>query len=194
MNIDTIDMDKFEILLYIEKVLDVEMIFYEFCELIFFISRKYFQFYNISLEEEQKPKKIDENRKNARKKTRKIKKDEEDKESISEVNLKSTKMIPQIDEKKNEDYYLIEIIKTKDKFIKEDIKYEGINKYFYQKLKAHTIIENLREQERLRKIEEERKERDRVRYMFERNALKEEDINIFKEENEENESEEGSDY
>jgi hypothetical protein len=53
----------------------------------------------------------------------------------------------------------------------------------------------LREQERLRKIEEERKEKDKVRYMFERNALKDEDINIFKEENEEkNESEEVSEY
>ena len=198
MNIDTIEMDKFEILLYIEKVLDVEMIFYEFCELVFFISRKYFQFYNISLEEEQKPKKTEENRKYARKKTRKIKKDEEDKESNSEINLKSSKAIPQVEEKKNEDYYLIvinEIIKTKDEFIKKDNKYEGINKYFYQKLKTHTIIENLREQERLRKIEEERKEKDRVRYMFERNALKDEDINIFKEENEEkNESEEVSEY
>jgi hypothetical protein len=197
MNIDTIDMDKFDILLYIEKVLDVEMIFYEFCELIFFICRKYFQFFNISIEEEQKPKKNDENRK-ARKKTRRIKKDEEDKESNSEINLKSTKVIPQIDDKKSEDYYLKvinEIIKTKDEFIKEDNKYEGINKLFYPKLKTHTTIENLREQERLKKIAEERKAKDRVRYMFERNSLKDEDINIYKEENEEkNESEEVSDY
>jgi siroheme synthase (precorrin-2 oxidase/ferrochelatase) len=71
----------------------------------------------------------------------------------------------------------------------------GINKFFYPNLKTHIIIENLREQERLRKLEEERIEQDKKRYNFERKALKDEDINIYKEDNEENaESEENSEY
>ena len=51
------------------------------------------------------------------------------------------------------------------------------------------------EEERLRKLEEERKEKDRIRYNNERNAFKDEDINVYKEENEEKmESDEVSDY
>jgi hypothetical protein len=47
----------------------------------------------------------------------------------------------------------------------------------------------------LRKLEEERIEQDKKRYNFERKALKDEDINIYKEDNEENaESEENSEY
>ena len=73
-NLDTIEMPKSEIFLYIENVLDIEMIFYEFCELIFFICRKYFQFKNIVLEEEQKIKhnKLEET-KRIKKKTRRKK-------------------------------------------------------------------------------------------------------------------------
>ena len=199
-NIDTIDMPKFEILLYIEKVLDIEMIFYEFCELIFFICRKYFQFKHIVLEEEQKPKhnKVDET-KRIKKKTRRIKLNEEDKESTkSVIDYKSTKMLPQIEEKiKSEDHYLNvinEIIKTKDEFINKN-KINLINKYYYPQLKTHLIIEDLMEQERLRKLEEERKEKDRIRYNNEREAFKDEDINVFKEENEEKtDSDDISDY
>ena len=199
LNIDSIDMNKYDIVLYIETVLDTEMIFYEFCELIFFICRKYFQFYGIVLEDEQKSKhKLDENKK-IKRKTRRIKKDEDEKESISEITYKSTKIVPQIEDKtKTEDHYLKiinEIIKTKDDFINKNInKYEGINKYYYPHLKAHITIENLKEQERLKKLEEDRKEKDRKRYNIERNALKDEDINIYKEENEEKtDSEEISD-
>ena len=51
------------------------------------------------------------------------------------------------------------------------------------------------EEERLRKIEEERRERDKIRYTKERMIFKEEDINIYKEEDEEEKtSEEISDY
>ena len=51
------------------------------------------------------------------------------------------------------------------------------------------------EEERLRKLEEERKERDIIRYTKERMIFKEEDINIYKEEDEEEKtSEEISDY
>ena len=51
------------------------------------------------------------------------------------------------------------------------------------------------EQERLRKLEEERKEKDRIRYNIEREAFKNEDINVFKEENEEKtDSDDISDY
>ena len=50
-NIDSLDISEFDFVLYIETVLDTEMIFYEFCELIFFICRKYFQYKGITLEE-----------------------------------------------------------------------------------------------------------------------------------------------
>ena len=199
-NIDTIDLPEFEIVLYIESVLDTEMIFYEFCELIFFISRKYFQYNGITLEEEE-PKRLRDSVK--KKKTRRVKKDEEEKEASDlndNNNLKSSKGLHLIEEKlKSEDYYLKvinEIYKAKETFIKKNQSENGnINKFFYPILKTHTIIENLREQERLRKLEEERIEQDRIRYNLERKAFKDEDINIYKEENEENaESEENSDY
>ena len=199
-NIDTIDLPEFEIVLYIESVLDTEMIFYEFCELIFFISRKYFQYNGITLEEEEPKRPRDSVKK---KKTRRVKKDEEEKETSDlndNNNLKSSRGLHLIEEKlKSEDYYLKvinEIYKAKETFIKKNQSENGnINKFFYPILKTHTIIENLREQERLRKLEEERIEQDRIRYNLERKAFKDEDINIYKEENEENaESEENSDY
>ena len=199
-NIDTIDLPEFEIVLYIESVLDTEMIFYEFCELIFFISRKYFQYNGITLEEEEPKRPRDSVKK---KKTRRVKKDEEEKEASDlndNNNLKSSRGLHLIEEKlKSEDYYLQvinEIYKAKETFIKKNQSENGnINKFFYPILKTHTIIENLREQERLRKLEEERIEQDRIRYNLERKAFKDEDINIYKEENEENaESEENSDY
>ena len=198
INIDSIDIPKYDILLYIETVLDTEMIFYEFCELIFFICRKYFQYKGITLEEEQiiRRNKLEET-KRMRKKTRRIKKDDEEITNSEIINSKSNKLLPQLEEKlKSGDYYLCvinEIIKTKNEFILK--KTEESNKYFYPNLKTHIIIENLREQERLKKLEEERKEKDRLRYNFERNALKGEDINVFKEEKEENtDTEEVSDY
>ena len=41
-----------ELFQYIEDAFNYEMIFREFCELLFFISRKYFIFYKIDTEEE----------------------------------------------------------------------------------------------------------------------------------------------
>ena len=41
-----------EIYEYVEDIFNYEMIFREFCELTFFISRKYFVFYKIDTEEE----------------------------------------------------------------------------------------------------------------------------------------------
>jgi hypothetical protein len=200
-NIDTINMPEFDIVLYIENILDAEMIFYEFCELVFFICRKYFQFNGIVLEEEEqkmKNKFDPESRKN-KKKTRRFKKEDEDNTNGSNINrAKSAKSMQQLEEKiKSEDYYLKvinEILKTKNEFIKKNDIYE-VDKYFYPKLKTHIIIENLMEQERLRKLEEERKERDRIRYNLERKAFKDEDINVHKEDKEEkSDSEDNSEY
>ena len=77
-----------------------------------------------------------------------------------------------------------DIIEAKNNFFKKP-KHDHVNKYFYHKLKIHYTIEKLQEEERLRKIEEERKAKDKIRYEKERNAFKEEDINAYKENNEE---------
>jgi hypothetical protein len=198
-NIDTIDLPEYDIVIYIESVLDTEMIFYEFCELIFFISRKYFQYNGIVLEEEEQRRSQD--LKKSRRKTKRIKKDEDDKETsgLNDPNyLKSSQALHQVEEKlKSDEYYtkvINEIYKAKEIFMKKNECQIGINKFFYPHLKSHTIIENLREQERLRKLEEERIKQDIIRYNLERNALKDEDINIYREDNEENESEDNSEY
>jgi hypothetical protein len=165
-----------EICEFIIEVLNYEMIFREFCELIFFISRKYFKFYEIDTEEEDNKgriltqeeieKKKEENRK--KKKKTKVKKNEYD-----DIYMQ---IIHDITEAKNK-------IATKN--------YKGI-KYFYPKLNTHITIEKLREEERLRKLEEERKAQDKIRFEKERKAFKEEDINAYKEENDEEKS--NSDY
>ena len=46
------EFDDEEIYKYVDGIFSYEMIFREFCELIFYISRKYFYFYNIDTEEE----------------------------------------------------------------------------------------------------------------------------------------------
>ena len=207
LNIDNIDIPPEELYIYIENVLDIEMIFREFCELVFFISRKYFIFYGISAEEEEpktKNKVENEHKKEdklKKKLKKKIKKDEDEnnvggdleKDNKTQIALADTEEKP-----KNEDVYLKvinEIEKTKNELIINS-KYEGINKYLYPTLKNHTIIAKLKEDERLRKLEEERKEKDRIRYTKERMVLKEEDINIYKEvdEEEKTDSEELSDF
>ena len=96
--------------------------------------------------------------------------------------------------KKNEydDIYMQiihDIIEAKNKIATKN--YKGI-KYFYPKLNTHITIEKLREEERLRKLEEERKAQDKIRFEKERKAFKEEDINAYKEENDEEKS--NSDY
>jgi len=209
MNIDNLEIPPDTIFEYIENVLDIEMIFREFCELVFFICRKYFLFYGITIEEEEQPKaknkfefelKKDEKFK---KKLKKKAKKEEDENNVADLDKhkdnKTSNGHTEIDDKaKSEDVYLKvikEIEKTKNEFI-QNSKYEGINKYLYPTLRNHTIIARLKEEERLRKIEEERREKDRIRYTKERMLFKEEDINTYKEENEEEKSnsDEGSEY
>jgi hypothetical protein len=204
LNIDSLDMPPNDLFEYIENVMDCEMIFREFCELIFFISRKYFNFYDIIIEEEQEPKaknKFDlEHKKEKKKFKKKFKKDEDENKSGEQQAGNKTLFGKEEGEEKPkyEDHYLKvinEIEKTKNEII-EKSKYEGVNEYFYPTLKNHTIIARLKEEERLRKIEEERKEKDRIRYTKERMVLKEEDINTYKEvdEEEKTDSEDVSDY
>jgi hypothetical protein len=206
MSIENIDIPPDTIFEYIENVLDIEMIFREFCELVFFICRKYFLFYGITIEEEEpkvknkfefESKKEEKFKKKLKKKIKK----EEDENNVAELDKdnKTQNGHTETDDKaKSEDVYLKvikEIEKTKNEFI-QNSKYEGINKYLYPTLKNHTIIARLKEEERLRKLEEERREKDRIRYTKERMLFKEEDINTYKEEDEEEKSnsEEESDY
>ena len=203
LNIDNINIPSIDLFEYIENVLDCEMIFREFCELIFFISRKYFSFYGIIIEEEQEPKKHKfdvEHKKEKKKLKKKLKKEDDDNlggESALNENKVENGNGENEEKLKTEDFYMKvikEVEKTKNELI-EKSKYEGINKYFYPTLKNHTIIARLIEEERLRKIEEERREKDRIRYTKERTIFKEEDINVYQEENEEEKtSEEISDY
>lgn len=205
-NIDTIDIPPDTLFEYIENVLDIEMIFREFCELAFFICRKYFLFYGITIEEEEPKAKnkfefeLKKEEKFKKKFKKKIKK-EEDENNVAEAdnhNKTPNGHTETEDKPKSEDVYLKvikEIEKTKNEFI-QNSKYEGINKYLYPTLKNHTIIARLKEEGRLRKLEEERREKDRIRYTKERMLFKEEDINTYKEEDDEEKSnsEEGSDY
>ncbi len=141
------------------------MIFREFCELVFYISRKYFLFYDIDTKVEdiksglvyKEEKKTDEEEKRSKKK-------------------KKTKTI-----KKTDIYMLIidEINKAKNIWIEKKEK-KKFNKYFYPVLKSHKIIERNEEEKRLKIIEEQKKIEDKLRYELERKTLKEEDINIYK--------------
>ena len=156
------------------------MIFREFCELLFFISRKYFIFFKIDTEEEDnKGRNIHEenkehnndNEKGKKKKTRRKKKPEE------EIDI----------------YMIIinDIIEAKNALMQKP-RIDLINNYSYPKLKTHSIIERLKEEERLRKLEEERRAKDKIRYEKEREVFKSEDINIYKENEDEEQS--NSDY
>ena len=172
-----------ELFQYIEDVLNYEMIFREFCELIFFISRKYFMFFKIDTEEEDNKgrnhkgenhsENNDDDRDKKKKKTRKKKKSDE-------VNIYMV--------------VLNEIIEAKN-LLMSKTKSDPINKYVYPKLNTHYKIERLKEEERQRQLEQERKEQDKIRYEKEREAFKLEDINIYKEENQEEQTNsELSDY
>ena len=169
-----------ELFQYIEDVFNYEMIFREFCELLFFISRKYFIYYKIDTEEEDN-------------KGRGIKEEEnvETNENDRDKKKKKTRK-----KKKSEDvdlYMIIikDIIEAKNLVIQKP-RVDPVNKYVYPKLNTHNIIERLHEEERLRKLEEERRAKDKIRYEKEREAFKNEDINIYKESNEEEQS--NSDY
>jgi len=198
-NLDTVSetMKPYEILEYMDKLLDTEMIFREFCELVFFISRKYFIFYGINKEEEEKENIISNNKskisiKNDEKKRKSNKMiinkrlTKEDKEKDKEKEIKET-----MDNKDNNNYKIVinYIIQEKDKLMEMD-KYVGVNCYVYPVLKTHQTITKLIENEKKRKIEEERKEKERQRYNFERNLLKEEDLNVYREEEEQENSSE----
>jgi hypothetical protein len=165
-----------ELFQYIEDVFNYEMIFREFCELLFFISRKYFIYYKIDTEEEDN-------------KGRNIK--EEDNVGTEE-NDRDKKKKKTRKKKKSEDvdlYMIIikDIIEAKNLVI-QNPRIDPVNKYKYPKLNTHNIIERLHEEERLRKLEEERRAKDKIRYEKEREAFKNEDINIYKESNEEEQS------
>ena len=182
----------YEILEYVDKLLDNEMIFREFCELVFFISRKYFIFYGINKEEEEKENIISNNKskisiKNDEKKrksnkmimNKRLNKEDKDKDKEKEVK-------DPLDNKDNNNNYKIVInyiIQEKDKLMEKD-KYVGVNNYVYPILKTHQTITKLIENEKKRKIEEERREKERKRFTFERNLLKEEDLNVYREEEE----------
>ena len=166
--------DDEEIYKYVDGIFSYEMIFREFCELIFYISRKYFYFYKIDTEEEDNKGRI-------------LSKEEiEKKKEVDKKNKKKKKKR----KSENVDIYMKiidDIIEAKNLFFKKP-KCNPVNKYYYPKLKIHYTIEKLQEEERLRKIEEERKAKDKLRYEKERLAFKEEDINAYKENNEEEKS------
>ena len=169
-----------ELFQYIEDVFNYEMIFREFCELLFFISRKYFIYYKIDTEEEDN-------------KGRGIK-EEENVETIENDRDKKKKKTRKKKKSEDVDLYMIiikDIIEAKNLVIQKP-RVDPVNKYVYPKLNTHNIIERLHEEERIRKLEEERRAKDKIRYEKEREAFKNEDINIYKESNEEEQS--NSDY
>ena len=172
-----------ELFEYLESLYDYEMIFREFCELIFYISRKYFMFYEIDTKWEdnkiglltkEEEKKIEEDEKRNKKKK------------------KTTRKI------KNIDIYMIvldEIINAKNILFQKKSK-NKVNIYYYPILKTHKIIERNEEERKQKLIEEKRKAMDKLRYEKERRTLKEEEINIYKEEDapKSNTEEESSEY
>ena len=165
-----------ELFQYIEDVFNYEMIFREFCELLFFISRKYFIYYKIDTEEEDN-------------KGRNVK-EEENVETIENDRDKKKKKTRKKKKSEDVDLYMIiikDIIEAKNLVI-QNPRIDPVNKYKYPKLNTHNIIERLHEEERLRKLEEERRAKDKIRYEKEREAFKNEDINIYKESNEEEQS------
>ena len=185
--------DSYEIMEYVDTLLDYEMIFFEFCELIFFISRKYFIFYKIKSEEDDNTNTLTNNKSiSMSRRTEELKK----KQNRVSKQLTSNRKILKIDkeEKENKENNLLKeidnykivinyIIKEKDKLITGD-KYTGINNYNYPLLKTHQTINKLKEDEENKKMEEEKRQKEIKRYMLERNLLKEEDLNVFKEEEE----------
>ena len=188
-----------EIMEYIDNLLDYEMIFYEFCELIFFISRKYFIFYGLNKEDEMNTINTNNNNKTQSIKSRRTRKYTSSNRIInleSEILIKENSENKEIKEAKDareakelDNYKIVinHILDEKNKIIQKD-KYSGNNNYTYPILKTHQIIYKQIENEKKRKMEEERKERERIRFTYERNVLKEEDVNVYMED-EENTSE-----
>mgnify|MGYP006873036226 CR=1 FL=1 len=90
---------------------------------------------------------------------------------------------------------LDEIINAKNILFQKKSK-NKVNIYYYPILKTHKIIERNEEERKQKLIEEKRKAMDKLRYEKERRTLKEEDINIYKEEDapKSNTEEESSEY
>ena len=161
------NMEEGEIFEYLEALYDYEMIFREFCELVFYISRKYFMFYNIDT-------KWEDNKMGLLVKEEEKKVEEDDKKNKKKKKAKKSKNI---------DIYMIvidEIANAKNILIEKKGRNKK-NKYYYPILKTHKIIERNEEERRQKIIEEKKKEMDIIRYENERKTLKEEDINIYKE-------------
>ena len=172
-----------EIFDYVDMAINGEMIFREFCELIFAISRKYFQFYSIDTEEE----------------------DNKIKRNVCQLEIENMSKTLNKQRKKQkrtktgniitEDIYMMvfnEIIKAKN-ILEKSKKEFGVNKYVFPTLKSHLMIERNIEMEKQKKIEKELKEKEKKRYENERTMLKDEDVNVYnEEEEEENENETGS--
>ena len=157
-----------EIFEYLETLYDYEMIFREFCELVFYISRKYFIFYSIDT-------KFEDNKLGSLKKEEEKKIEEDDKRNKKKKKTKKNLNI---------DIYMIvldEIINAKNILLEKKKKSRG-NKYYYPVLKSHKIIERMEEEKRQKILEEKNREMDRLRYEKARRIFKEEDINIYKDE------------
>jgi hypothetical protein len=176
------NVEEVEMFEYFETLYDYEMIFREFCELVFYISRRYFLFYDIDTKWEDN-------------KLGLLVKDEEKKIEEEDKKIKKKKKTKKY---KNIDIYMMvldEIINAKNILIEKKSK-NKINKYYYPVLKTHKIIERNEEERRQRIQEEKRKEMDKIRFENERRTLKEEDINIYKEDDapKSNSEEESSEF
>ena len=192
--------NSYEIMEYLDYLLDYEMIFREFCELIFYISRKYFIFYGINKEEEENTiinnKNISMSRRNEELKKKQNRNRKLTRiENKEEKDAKESKESKECKENKEIDNYKIVInyiIQEKDKLISGD-KYTGVDHYTYPVLKAHQTITKLKENEEKRKVEEEMRDKEKQRYTKERDLLKEEDLNVYKEEEEQENTSESFD-
>ena len=192
--------NSYEIMEYLDDLLDYEMIFREFCELIFYISRKYFIFYGINKEEEENTiinnKNISMSRRNEELKKKQNRNRKLTRiENKEEKDVKESKESKECKENKEIDNYKIVInyiIQEKDKLISGD-KYTGVDHYTYPVLKAHQTITKLKENEEKRKVEEEMRDKEKQRYTKERDLLKEEDLNVYKEEEEQENTSESFD-
>ena len=78
--------------------------------------------------------------------------------------------------------YVLDEINIAIDVLKEKKNKNKINNYCYPILKSHMIIERNKEEIRQKLLEEKKKEEDKLRYQKERATFKEEDINIYKEE------------
>ena len=160
-NSDYTESEMFE---YLEALYEYEMIFREFCELMFYISRKYFIFFSIDTKYEDS--------KGGFIAKEEVKKNEEEK-------VKKKKKLKKV---KGDIYMLIlDEISNVIKVLKKQKFKNKIDIYSYPVLKTHRIIENYENEKNRREMEIKRKQMDKLRYENERRLLQDEDINIYKE-------------